>query len=102
MKRVLLIVGALAVLGVGGVAYAKGDVAAGKTKAASCGGCHGANGEGKAPNPALAGKSEDDLEHALQDYRSGKRPNAVMKSLAAKLTDQEIENIAAYYSSLKK
>lgn len=102
MKRALLIIGALALLGTSNIGLAKGDAAAGKAKAASCTGCHGANGEGKAPYPALAGKSEDDVEHALMDYKSGKRTNGIMKSFAAKLSDKDIENIAAYYSSLKK
>ncbi len=102
MKRTLLIVAVLSLFGVAATSYAKGDAAAGKAKAAACAGCHGANGEGKAPNPALAGKSEDDIEHALKDYKSGKRPNAVMKSMSANLSDKDIENLAAYYSSLKK
>jgi cytochrome c553 len=102
MKRALLIIGALVLAGTSNVGIAKGDPAAGKAKAAACAGCHGANGEGKGPNPALAGKSEDDIEHALKDYKSGKRANAVMKSFAAKLSDQDIENIAEYYSTLKK
>ena len=102
MKRALLIIGALALLGTSNIGLAKGDAAAGKAKTASCAGCHGANGEGKGQYPALAGKSEDEIEHALKDYKSGKRTNGMMKSFAAKLSDQDIENIAAYYSSLKK
>jgi len=84
-----------------GVAQAAGDAAAGKVKAASCAGCHGPNGQGVAPNPALAGKSEDQLLQDLQEYKSGKRTNAVMKALAAGLSDQDMANLAAYYASLK-
>ncbi len=102
MKRALLIVGAITFLGMSTVGLAKGDAVAGKAKAASCTGCHGANGEGKAPNPALAGKTDDQIEHALKDYKSGKRSNGVMKAFASKLSEQDMENIAAYYSSLKK
>lgn len=101
MKRKLLTISMLALLSLGGIAHAAGDAAAGKAKAAPCVACHGANGEGKAPNPPLAGKSEADITQALQDYKSGKRANAVMKSFVAKLSDADMENLGAYYASLK-
>lgn len=100
MKRVLLSVGIAAVIGIGG-AQAAGDAAAGKAKAAVCAGCHGANGEGVAPNPALAGKSEDVLAQALKDFKSGKRDNAIMKGMTAALSDADVANLAAYFASLK-
>jgi cytochrome c553 len=100
MKRVLLSAGIAIVVGIGG-AHAAGDAAAGKAKAAACAGCHGANGEGVAPNPALAGKSEEALAQAMKDYKSGKRDNAVMKGMVAALTDGDVANLAAYYASLK-
>ena len=99
MIRVLFVTGAM--LAVVSVAHAAGDPAAGKAKAAACAGCHGANGQGVPPNPALAGKNADQLLQALQDYKSGKRSNAVMKALASGLTDQDMANLAAYYASLK-
>jgi len=76
--------------------------AAGKAKAAACAACHGANGQGVPPNPALVGKSEDDMLQAMKDYKSGKRANAVMKGMTAGLNDQDMANLAAYYASLKK
>ena len=100
MHRMLLSVGIAAVLGIGG-AQAAGDVQAGKAKAAACAGCHGANGEGIAPNPALAGKSEEPLAQAMRDYKSGKRDNAAMKGMVSALTDADMINLAAYYASLK-
>ena len=87
--------------GVVGTAFAGGDAAAGKAKAGACAGCHGANGEGVKPNPPLAGKKEDQLIQALKDYKSGKRANAMMKTFAAQLSDQDAANVAAYYASLK-
>lgn len=100
MKRTLLIAVA-ASFALTGAAQAGGDVNAGKAKAGACAACHGANGEGKSPNPALAGKAESQLVQALKDYKSGKRANAVMKSLSAPLSEQDMANLAAYYASLK-
>jgi cytochrome c553 len=102
MKRMLLTIGFFALLGIVGPTQAAGDVQAGKAKAGSCAGCHGANGEGKPPNPALAGKAENELVRAMKDYKTGKRDNAIMKTFAVPLSDQDIANLAAYYASLKK
>ena len=101
MKRALLTTGMIAMLGVFSTPYAAGDAAAGKAKAGVCAGCHGANGEGKKPYPALAGKPADQIEQALKDYKSGKRANGVMKSFASNLSESDMDNLAAYYSSLK-
>ena len=75
--------------------------ALGKAKAKACAGCHGPNGEGVKPNPALAGKSEEDTVEAMKAYKSGKRANPVMKSMVAPLSDQDMSNLGAYYASLK-
>ena len=100
MKRMMLPVGMAVLLGIG-AAQAAGDAQAGKAKAGMCAGCHGANGEGVGPNPALAGKSENQLIQAMKDFKSGKRDNAVMKGLASRLSDQDMANLAAYYASLR-
>jgi cytochrome c553 len=101
MKRTLLTVGFFTLLAIVGTTQAAGDVQAGKAKSGGCAACHGANGEGKDPYPALAGKAESELVQALQDYKSGKRKNAIMKGLANPLSDQDMANLAAYYASLK-
>ena len=100
MIRMLLSVVTMIPLTIG-AAHAAGEVAAGKVKAATCVACHGANGQGVPPNPALTGKSADQLLQAMQDYKSGKRSNAVMKGITAGLSDQDMANLAAYYASLK-
>ncbi len=102
MKRIILTAAIASFFAVTTAAQAGGDAAAGKAKAGACVGCHGANGEGKAPNPALAGKSEDELLTALKDYKSGKRPNATMKMMAGTLKDADMANVSAYFASLKK
>ncbi len=101
MKRMLMTIGACALLGIALTAQAAGDPQAGKAKAGACAGCHGANGEGVKPNPALAGKSEDEIVQALKDYKSGKRANPIMKTFATNLSDQDMANMGAYYASLK-
>jgi cytochrome c553 len=88
-------------LGIVGTAHAAGDAAAGKTKSARCVACHGANGQGVPPNPPLAGKPEAQQVQALKDYKSGSRANPIMKGLAASLSDQDMEDLSAYYASLK-
>ena len=101
MKHQLLAV-IVVLLATIGLAHAAGDAAAGKTKAASCAGCHGANGEGNGPNPPLAGKTEAKFAQAIADYKSGKRANPAMKTFAGQLSDADVANLAAYYASLKK
>jgi cytochrome c553 len=49
----------------------------------------------------LAGIPEDQQVKALKDYKSGDRANAVMKGLAAALSDKDMEDLSAYYASLK-
>ena len=84
-----------------GTASAKGDAAAGKTKAAACEACHGTDGNGIAPNyPALAGQYQDYIEQVLHEYKDGQRTNAIMNGMAAPLSDQDIDDLAAYFSSL--
>jgi cytochrome c553 len=101
MKGTLLAVGMITLIGISS-AHAAGDVAAGKAKAAACIGCHGANGEGVGPNPPLAGMSESQFIQAMEDYKSGKRANALMKAFATPLNAEDNANLAAYYASLPK
>ena len=99
--RLLLAVLALAVAG---AVHAKGNAAKGKEKAAQvCVACHGADGaKPSAPDqPILAGQHYDYLVKALSDYKSGKRSNPIMKGFAGTLSKQEIEDLAAWFSSQK-
>jgi len=99
--RILLIVLAL---GVAGAAQAKGNADKGKEKASQvCAACHGPEGnKPSAPDqPILAGQHYDYLVKALSDYKSGKRANPIMKGMASTLTRQDIEDIAAWFSSQK-
>jgi cytochrome c553 len=103
MKRnVLLAVFSVAALGLAGTALAAPDVEAGKAKAKSCAGCHGANGEGKGKVGAIAGMDQKKFVDAMEDFKSGKRKDGGMKMATAKLEKEDFENLAAYYASLKK
>jgi len=99
MLRRLTAIAIIASFGVTSGAQAAGNAAAGKDQSTICAGCHGDKGQGMGPYPALAGKPEAGLVKALKDFKSG-RPS-VMHGLAASLSDQEIENLATYYASLK-
>jgi cytochrome c553 len=79
-----------------------GDADAGKkvAEAKQCGACHAADGNSTIPmNPIIAGQYESYLLRALSEYKSGARNNAIMSSQAVGLTDQEIRDLAAYFSS---
>jgi cytochrome c553 len=78
-------------------------VAAGRVKAAAvCSACHGNNGLSQLPNaPHLAGQPEIYLKEQLKAYRSGKRSHEVMAVIAKPLTDDDIFNLAAWYSSIE-
>lgn len=78
-----------------------GDPQAGQDLSATCAACHGQDGKSIMPMyPVIAGQYEDYLVHALQGYRSGARRNAIMAGFAAQLSDDDIDNLAAYYASL--
>jgi cytochrome c553 len=83
-------------------AQAAGDAAAGSKKIAQCQVCHGRDGKSKIPEaPNLAGQNEQYLAKALGDYKSGARKNDMMSLVAPNLSDQDIADLAAYYSSIQ-
>jgi len=67
--------------------------------AASCAACHGAEGVSTNPAyPSIAGQESDYLLRALQEYKSGKRKNAIMNGMASGLSLQQMQQLADYYS----
>ena len=92
MKRSLLGISIIALMGVVGQAQAAGDVRAGKEASVFCKGCHGAEGKGSGKNPALAGMKSADFVKAMGEFKSGKRKNPMMKATIAKLSDADVEN----------
>lgn len=79
---------------------AKGNAADGKNKSTTCHACHGETGIAtQAIYPNLGGQYQDYLSKALHDYRDGRRTNPLMSGFAANLTDDDIEDISAWYAS---
>jgi cytochrome c553 len=70
-------------------------------KAAQCFACHGSDGIAKMPDaPNLAGQNEAYLVKALHDFKSGKRENEMMSLMAKPLSDEDISQLAAYFSGI--
>jgi cytochrome c553 len=101
VKKTIALLGSALIVSASGLAMAGGDVAAGKAKAAVCAGCHGANGVSNNPMyPNIAGQHEQYLVKAMQAYKAGDRGDPTMKAMAAPLSNRDIANLAAYFSSL--
>jgi cytochrome c553 len=101
MKLLLCVLSVLIVLG--GVSTSQAaDLAAGKQKALLvCSDCHGLNGVSVVENfPNLAGQKEMYLAKQLKAFRAGTRKNNEMKFIVKLLTDEDIANLAAYFSKL--
>jgi cytochrome c553 len=85
-------------------ASAAGDATAGKTKSFTCMGCHGIpNYTNVYPSyrvPKIGGQHAEYLVSALQSYKSGQRSHATMQAQAGSLSDQDMEDIAAYFAGM--
>jgi cytochrome c553 len=96
-----LIVG-LITMGMAAGAQAAGDAAAGQARAAVCIACHGP--DGNSPNPIwpkLAGQHPGYLVKQLQDFKNGVRVEPLMIPMAAPMSEQDMENVAAFFASQK-
>lgn len=93
----LLAVSALPVSG-----FAAGDSEAGKTKAFTCMGCHGipsyTNVYPTYHVPRIGGQHADYIVAALQAYKAGQRSHSTMQAQAATLSDQDMQDIAAFFA----
>jgi cytochrome c553 len=96
----LLAIGALLAL-TATQSFAAGDPARGKTKIATCVACHGTDGNAVDPQyPRLAGQYADYLAQSLHEYKDGRRNNLIMKGFAATLSDEDIDDISAYFATM--
>lgn len=77
------------------------DAEAGKRKAEPCAACHGAEGlSANAEYPVLAGQPPLYILYQLLNFRDGRRKNDVMIAFVAKMSDEDMKDIAAYYAAL--
>lgn len=106
MKRYLTLFSCFAFVFFNTFAVAKGDAEAGKSKTQTCVACHGADGNSVVANwPKIAGQYENYLEKQLKDFRMGEkgpRFEPSMYAMVAALSDQDIADLAAFYSANKQ
>lgn len=98
MKSILLVT--LTALSLAGFVQAEGDASAGKDKTMMCGACHGADGNSAVPSfPKLAGQGEKYLIKQMNDIHEGRRVVLTMAGVLDNMSQQDIADIAAYYSA---
>ena len=104
MTRILSLIAGILLLAPSQIFAQSGDAEAGKTKIVTCAACHGQNGIGTAPeNPSLAGQVPGYIATQLKMFKlgaNGGRENAIMSGMVATLSEQDMADIDAYYSSL--
>ena len=98
MKKVAILLGLTLGWASNGFSADAGDAAAGKNMSVACGACHGADGNSAAPFPKLAGQGEKYLLKQMQDVRDGARYVPTMAGQLDGKSDQDLADIAAYYS----
>jgi cytochrome c553 len=102
IKKILVLSLSLAFSTASNFALAEGNISVGKTKAASCGGCHGEDGNSMAATfPKLAGQHAGYINQQLIAFKGGSRNAPMMAPLAMGLDEESIKDIAAYYASKK-
>ena len=85
-----------------GPVLAAGDAKAGRAKAIACQACHGLDGMSKVPDaPNIAGQVESYLAAQLRAFKAGQRRSEAMSVVASTLSDQDIDNLAAYYGAIE-
>ncbi|HKT31055.1 MAG TPA: c-type cytochrome [Gammaproteobacteria bacterium] len=100
MNKMVLMLAAATVAAATTNAGAAGNAAAGQAKSATCAACHGADGNSVSPQfPKLAGQNADYIVRELQRFKSGERKNPIMQPMAAPLSTQDMEDLAAWFSS---
>ena len=103
MKKSLLAVSvSFALLNMPGIVQAESDITAGQQKSASCAACHGEKGNSIMPLfPKLAGQNEGYLIKQMQAFKDGTRSDATMGAMVAGLSEQDMQDIAAFYEAQK-
>lgn len=100
-RRRLLVAALLLPVAGGGSGVQAADPAAGRQKAATCQSCHGIDGVGKLPDvPNIAGEPAEYLTRQLGQFKSGERQHEQMSIVAQSLSEADIDDLAAWYSSI--
>ncbi|MGD9386648.1 MAG: c-type cytochrome [Gammaproteobacteria bacterium] len=100
MRMLLAVAATAAALGMNDTALAEGSAEAGQQKSAVCVACHGTDGNSLNPEwPSLAGQHAEFIADQLAAFKSGERQNPLMSPMAIGLTEQDMLDLAAYYSS---
>ncbi len=103
MKKIVIALISTFIVSFSSISLAQGDAAAGQAKSALCATCHGADGNSQlAINPKLAGQNAIYMVKQLKDFKSGARPGATMSAMVLSLSDQDMEDIAAWYASQQR
>lgn len=88
-------------IGLAQTGYATGDIAAGKSKSIACGACHGLKGNSTNPEwPNIAGQHGAYAAQELENFKAGRRVNPLMSAQTQMLSEQDMQDIAAYFETL--
>ena len=83
-------------------AAAQAQDAAARGMAATCANCHGTDGRSVGTVAGLAGVDKAYMAQQMKDFKTGKRPGTIMHQLAKGFTDEQIEQMAAYFAAQQK
>lgn len=99
-KSLILLLSTIAAATFTQAALAQGDPEAGQAKSALCATCHGPDGNSElAINPKIAGQNARYMIKQMQDFKSGARPGPIMAAMVINLSDEDIEDLAAWYAA---
>ena len=100
MRKLFAVATTVIALGMSTTAQAEGSVEAGQQKSAVCVACHGPDGNSANPEwPSLAGQHAGFLVEQLKAFKEGERQNALMSPMAIGLSEQDMQDLAAYYEA---
>jgi len=100
MRKLFAVATTVIALGMSTTAQAEGSVEAGQQKSAVCIACHGPDGNSANPEwPSLAGQHAGFLVEQLKAFKEGERQNALMSPMAIGLSEQDMQDLAAYYEA---
>lgn len=100
MRKLFVAAAMVAMLGSGSAALAEGSAEAGQAKSAVCAACHGVDGNSANPEwPSIAGQHAGFLRLQLRAFRDGQRQNPLMSPMAMGLSDEDIADLAAFFTA---